>query len=46
MLVSFSTGFTSTASDAVNAERAPEVGREMQKKLDGQSLTSIMLKGS
>ena len=42
LLVSFSTGFTSTANDAVNAERAEEVGREMQKKLDGQSATSTM----
>lgn len=42
LLVSFSTGFTSTANDAVNAERAAEVGREMQKKLDGQSVTSTM----
>ena len=42
MLVSFSTGFTSTANDAVNAERAAEVGREMQTKLDGQSVTSTM----
>ncbi len=38
LLVSFSTGFTSTANDAVNAERAAEVGREMQTKLDGQSV--------
>ena len=30
LLVSFSTGFTSNANDAVNAERAVEVGREMQ----------------
>ena len=42
LLVSFSTGFTSTANDQVNAERAAEVGREMQKKLDGQSVTSSM----
>ena len=42
LLVSFSTGFTSTADDAVNAERAVEVGREMQIKLDGQSLTSTI----
>ena len=42
LLVSFSTGFTSTANDAVNAERAAEVGREMQTKLDGQSVTSTM----
>ena len=40
--MSFSTGFTSIANDAVNAERAAEVGREMQKKLDGQPVTSTM----
>ena len=39
LLVSFSTGFTSTADDSVNAERAAEVGMEMQIKLDGQSVT-------
>jgi len=42
LLGSFSTGFTSTANDEVNAERAAEVGREMQKKLDKQSVTSTM----
>ena len=42
LLVSFSTGFTGTANIAVNAERAPEVGREMQKRLDRQSVTSTM----
>ena len=42
VLVSFSTGFTSTGNDAVNAERAAEVGRNMQKKLDGQPATSTM----
>ncbi|KAG7255643.1 hypothetical protein CRUP_008469 [Coryphaenoides rupestris] len=42
LLVSFSTGFTSTADDTVNAERVAEVGREMQIKLDGQSVTSTM----
>ena len=42
LLVSFSTGFTSNANDAVNAERAVEVGREMQMKLDGKSVTSTM----
>ena len=42
LLVSFSTGFTSKAGDAVNAERAVEVGREMQIKLNGQSVTSTM----
>ena len=42
LLVSFSTGFRSTADDAGNAERAAEVGREMQIKLDGKSVTSTM----
>ena len=42
LLMSFSTGFTSTADDSVNAERAAEVGMEMQIKLDGQSVTSTM----
>ena len=37
--MTFSTGFTSTANDGGNAERAAEVGREMQKKL---SITSTM----
>ena len=42
LLVSFSTGFESTEGDSVNAERALEVGMEMQIKLDGQSVTSSM----
>ena len=42
LLVSFSTGFKSTEGDSVNAERALEVGMEMQIKLDGQSVTSSM----
>ena len=42
LLVSFSTGFTSTGDDSVNAERAAEVGMEMQIKLDVQSATSSM----
>lgn len=42
LLVSFSTGFTSTSDDAVNAETAADVGREMQVKLDGQSVTTTM----
>ena len=42
LLVSFSTGFSSTGDDTVNAERAAEVGREMQIKLDGQLVTSTM----
>ena len=42
LLVSFSTGFTSSTDDAVNAERVAEVGREVQINLDGKSLTSTM----
>ena len=42
LLMSFSTGFTSTGDDSVNAERAAEGGMEMQIKLDGQSVTSSM----
>ena len=42
LLVSFSTGFTSTADDSVNAERVAEVRMGMQIKLDGQSVTSNM----
>jgi len=42
LLISFSTGFTSTADDAVNSERAAAVGREMQINLDGKSATSSM----
>ena len=42
LLMSFSTGFTSTGGDSVNAERAAEVGMEMQIKLDGQSGTLSM----
>ena len=38
----FSIGFTSTAVGSVNAERAAEVGMEMQTMLDGQSATSAM----
>ena len=37
--MSFSTGFTSTRDDKVNAERAAEVGIEMEINLDGQSVT-------
>ena len=42
LLVSFSTGFSSTGGNSDNAERAAEVGMEMQIKLDGQSVTSSM----
>ena len=42
LLMSFSTGFTSTADDSVNAERAAEVWMEMQTKLVGQSVTYSM----
>ena len=40
--MSFSTGFTSTRDDSVNAERAAEVGIEMEINLDGQSITSTI----
>ena len=40
--MSFSTGFTSTVGDSVNAERAAEEGMAMQIKLDGRSVTSSM----
>jgi len=42
LVVSFSTGFTSNTDDTVNAERSDEVGRKMQMKLDGKSVTSTM----
>ena len=42
LLVSFSTGFTSTGNNSVNTERTAEVGREMQIKLVGQSVTLTM----
>ena len=32
----------STADDAINAEKATEVGREMQIKLDRKSVTSTI----
>ena len=41
-LVSFSTGFTSNGDDAVNAERATEIGRAIQKKLDKQTPTATI----
>ncbi len=40
--MSFSTGFTSTENEQVNAEKAAEVGREMHKKLDWKLVTSTM----
>ena len=40
MLVSFSTGFTSTGDDAVNAERVTEIGRVIQKKLNKLTFTN------
>ena len=38
MLISFSTGFTSTADNADNADKAAVVEREMEIKLDGESV--------
>ena len=32
LLVSFSTGFTSTGDDSVNADKAAEIGRNIQTK--------------
>ena len=40
--MSFSTGLTSAGDDSVNAERAAEVGMEMEINLDGQSVTSTI----
>ena len=37
--MSFSTVFTRTRDDSVNAERGAEVGIEMEINLDGQSVT-------
>lgn len=42
LLVSFSTGFINNPDDAINAERAIEVGKEILIKLGGQSVTSTM----
>ena len=39
--MSFSTGFKRTGEDSANAEKAT-VGKEMQIKLNGQSVTSTM----
>ena len=38
----FSTGFTSTADNAVSADIAIKIWKEMQTKLDGKSVTSTM----
>jgi len=43
LLVSFSTRYTSTANDEVNAERAAEVGREMQDEQALQTLSLLYL---
>jgi len=42
LLISFSTGFTSTEDDAFDTKRVAEVGKEMQINLDGKSVTSTM----
>ena len=42
LLKSFSTGFTSTADGAANANRAAEIERKMLVKLDGQLVISTM----
>ena len=41
-LVSFSTGFSSTPDDLVNADRAEEVGSAMQVKMDGKTVLDTM----
>ena len=41
-LVSFSTGFSSTPDDLVNADRAEEVGSAMQVKMDGKTVMDTM----
>ena len=43
LLKSFSTGFTSSADDAVNADRAAEIERKMMVKLDGQLVISTVV---
>ena len=40
--MSFSIGFTSNGDDTVNAERATEIGRVIQKKLDKQTPTETI----
>ena len=41
-LVSFSTGFSSTPGDSVNADWAEEVGRAIQAKMDGKTVLDTM----
>ena len=41
-LVSFSTGFSSTPGDSVNSDKAEEVGRDMQEKMDGKTVLDAM----
>ena len=41
-LVSFSTGFSSTPREPVNADQAEEVGRAIQAKMDGQTVLDTM----
>ena len=42
-LVSFSTGFSSTPEDQVNADQAEEVGRAIQAKMDGKTVVDAMV---
>ena len=42
IVVSFSTGFSSTPDDPVNADQAEEVGRAMQAKMDGKTVLDTM----
>ena len=43
--MSFSTGFTSTRDDSVNAERTAEAEIEMEIILDGHQLYGCQVKG-
>ena len=42
ILVSFSTGFSSTPEDPINADQAEEVGRVMHAKMDGKTVLYTM----
>ena len=41
-LVSFSTGFSSSSGDPVNADQAEEIGRNIQAKMDGKTALDTM----
>ena len=46
ILLSFSTGFISKSGDGINPEKACEVGREIQSKLDGKAASDRLEKKS